>query len=660
MNRSLQAASLAAVLSLSASANAVTIEVQADRPGADINPAMWGIFFEDINFGADGGLYAELVKNRSFEFPDPLTGWSKISPSLARGRLSIRDDNPLNAANPHYLRIESEGSAPFGVVNEGFRGMGVRKGDAYNFSAQVRRTDGSAALRIELYGSDGTLLDSARLEDFSSDWKTYHAVLHPNDTDAKAKLYVLAEGKGAFDLDMVSLFPQKTWKNRPGGLRADMMQVLADLKPGFMRFPGGCIVEGTQLSGRYQWKKTLGPVEERPLLINRWNYEFLHRPAPDYFQSFGLGFFEFFQLCEDIGAQPLPIVNCGMACQFNSAELCPMDALNPYIQDALDLVEFANGPVTTAWGAKRAALGHPEPFNLKMMGVGNEQWGPQYIERYEKFSQALKQQDPGIALIAAAGPDPGDDRFKFLWSKLRALNADIVDEHCYSQPAWFLANTHRYDTYDRNGPKVFMGEYAAQSAYTLSTKNRNNLETAIAEAAYLTGLERNADVVRMASYAPLFAHVDAWQWTSDLIWVNNLTVLPTANYYVQQLFSRNRGDIALPTDIKDDASQTSGTTRKPSQLFASATRETSSGEIILKVVNAAHSTTEAEINLETTFNVAGRAETIVLTGATGSAMNTFDQPRKVAPVDSIIQNTSNAFRHTFPANSMTVMTLKPK
>ena len=660
MNRSLQAASLAAVLSLSASANAVTIEVQADRPGADINPAMWGIFFEDINFGADGGLYAELVKNRSFEFPDPLTGWSKISPSLARGRLSIRDDNPLNAANPHYLRIESEGSAPFGVANDGFRGLGVRKGDAYNFSAQVRRTDGSAALRIELYGSDGTLLDSARLEDFSSDWKTYHAVLHPNDTDAKAKLYVLAEGKGAFDLDMVSLFPQKTWKNRPGGLRADMVQVLADLKPGFMRFPGGCIVEGTQLSGRYQWKKTLGPVEERPLLINRWNYEFLHRPAPDYFQSFGLGFFEFFQLCEDIGAQPLPIVNCGMACQFNSAELCPMDALNPYIQDALDLVEFANGPVTTAWGAKRAALGHPKPFNLKMMGVGNEQWGPQYIERYEKFSQALKQQDPGIALIAAAGPDPGDDRFKFLWSKLRALNADIVDEHCYSQPAWFLANTHRYDTYDRNGPKVFMGEYAAQSAYTLSTKNRNNLETAIAEAAYLTGLERNADVVRMASYAPLFAHVDAWQWTSDLIWVNNLTVLPTANYYVQQLFSRNRGDIALPTDIKDDASQTSGTTRKPSQLFASATRETSSGEIILKVVNAAHSTTEAEINLETTFNIAGRVETIVLTGATGSAMNTFDQPRKVAPVDSIIQNTSNAFRHTFPANSMTVMRLKPK
>jgi alpha-L-arabinofuranosidase len=417
-------------------------------------------------------------------------------------------------------------------------------------------------------------------------------------------------------------------------------------------------VEGTQLSGRYQWKKTLAPAEERPLLINRWNYEFLHRPAPDYFQSFGLGFFEFFQLCEDIGAQPLPIVNCGMACQFNSAELCPMDALNPFIQDALDLVEFANGPVTTEWGAKRAALGHPEPFNLKMMGVGNEQWGPQYIERYEKFSQVLKQKYSEIKLIAAAGPDPGDDRFKFLWSKLRALNADIVDEHCYSQPAWFLANTHRYDTYDRNGPKVFMGEYAAQSVATLSTKNRNNLETAIAEAAYLTGLERNADVVRMASYAPLFAHVDAWQWTPDLIWVDNLAVLPTANYYVQQLFSRNRGDKVLPTDIKDEGSQTSGITGQAPQLFASATRENASGEVILKVVNAANSAAEAEIKLKTTTAVAGRATIVVLTGASGAAMNSFDQPRNVAPVESIVQDASNAFRHTFPANSMTVMRLK--
>jgi len=397
-----------------------------------------------------------------------------------------------------------------------------------------------------------------------------------------------------------------------------------------MRFPGGCIVEGSELAVRYQWKKTIGPVAERPLLINRWNYEFLHRPTPDYYQSFGLGFFEFFQLCEDIGAQPLPILNCGMACQFNSAELCPTDQLAPYIQDALDLVEFANGPVTSEWGARRAALGHPEPFHLGMMGIGNEQWGPQYVERLAAFSKTLKAKYPDLKLIAAAGPDPGDDRFKFLWSQFRSWHADIVDEHCYAAPAWFLANSHRYDQYDRNGPKVFMGEYAAQSDRVLSTKNRNNLTTAVAEAAYLTGLERNADVVRMASYAPLFANADAWQWTPDLIWVNNLTVLPTANYYVQQLFSRNHGDAILPASVKLEANQPHAPNGE--RFFASATREESSGEIILKVVNAADSVTEAEIDIETTATVAGSARTIVLTGASGDAMNSFEQPRNVVPV----------------------------
>ena len=651
IHKTRRVSSLVAMLSLLAQANAATIEVQVDKPGAGINPAMWGIFFEDINFGADGGLYAELIKNRAFEFPDPMMGWSKLVPTKSKGQLTIRDDKPFNAANPHYLRIESTELLPVGVANEGFRGIGVKKGEAYNFSAQIRKVDGAAVLRVALYGSDGAVLDSVSLKDFSNDWKMEAAVLHPNDTDAKARLYVLIEGKGTLDLDMVSLFPEKTWKNRPGGLRADMVQILADMKPGFMRFPGGCIVEGPELSGRYQWKKTIGPVEERQLLVNRWNMEFLHRPAPDYYQTFGLGFFEYFQLCEDIGAQPLPILNCGMACQFNSGELCPMDQLDPFIQDALDLIEFANGPVTSVWGAKRAAFGHPEPFNMKMLGVGNEQWGPQYIERFAKFSSVLKQKYPGISLIAAAGPDPGDERFKFLWSKLRELNADIVDEHCYSQPAWFLANTHRYDNYDRKGPRVFMGEYAVQSQYTLSPKNRNNLETAIAEAAYLTGLERNADVVRLASYAPLFAHVDAWQWRPDLIWVNNLTVMGTPNYYVQQLFSLNRGDQTLPIKV-------SGETQ--TNLFASATRDNATGEVILKVVNAARSEALAGIKLDTAGSVDDRASAIVLTGVTGAAENSFEQPRLVAPIETKIQNASGSFQHTFPAHSMTVMRLKVK
>jgi len=523
-----------------------TIEVQVGKPGARINPAMWGIFFEDINFGADGGLYAELVKNRAFGFPDPLMGWTKISPSLARGEISIRDDGPFAPANPHYVRIRSEGTVPFGISNEGFRGMGVRQGEAYHFSAQIRGVTGSPVLLVQLYGADGSLLDSVPLGGFSSYWKKCTATLHPNDTDAKARLALLVEGKGAVDLAMVSLFPEKTWKSRPGGLRADMVQMLADLKPGFLRFPGGCVVEGSVLERRYQWKNTIGPIENRKLLINRWNYEFLHRPTPDYFQSFGLGFFEFFQLCEDIGAEPLPILNCGMACQFNSGELVPLDRLDPFIQDALDLIEFANGSATSLWGAKRAALGHPQPFNLKMLGVGNEQWGPQYIERLARFSKVLKEKHPEIALVSSAGPLPADERFHFLWPKFRELKADIVDEHCYATPLWFLANSHRYDHYDRNGPKVFFGEYAAQSVAMVSTRNRNNLECALSEAAYMTGLEHNADVVRMASYAPLFAHVEGWQWTPNLIWTDNLRVYGTPNYYVQQLFSLNRGDVVLP------------------------------------------------------------------------------------------------------------------
>jgi alpha-L-arabinofuranosidase len=646
----------AGVLSTWMAAGAVTIEVHADRPGASISPTMWGVFFEDINFGADGGLYAELVKNRSFEFPDPMMGWSRLSPSMARGQLSIRQDHPFNAANPHYLRIESEGPALFGVANEGFRGMGVRAGEAYDFSTQVRQISGAAGLQVELYGSDGVLLDSVPLRDFNSDWQKRTAVLRPKETDAKARLYVLVDGKGAFDLDMVSLFPQKTWKNRSGGLRADMVQMLADLKPGFVRFPGGCIVEGSDLSRRYQWKKTIGPVEERPLLVNRWNYEFLHRPASDYFQSFGLGFFEFFQMCEDIGAQPLPILNCGMACQFNSSELCPLDRLDPFIQDALDLVEFANGPVTSPWGARRAALGHPEPFHLHMMGIGNEQWGEQYVDRYEKFARALKQKFPEISLVAAAGPEPADERFKFLWSKFRALNADIIDEHCYALPVWFLSNTHRYDQYDRHGPKVFMGEYAAQSIRTVSPRNRNNLETAIAEAAYLTGLERNADVVRMASYAPLFAHVDAWQWRPDLIWADNFQVLATPNYYVQQLFSRNRGDHVLATELTDVPGSTSGG-RYP-LFFASAAEDTTAGEIILKVVNASNSPTAAQIKIDPLTRGFRSGIERVLTGSGPEAENSFERPHSVAPAQATLSEVSNSFSHIFPANSLSVLRLR--
>ena len=652
---SLFAASAGALFVMAPVANsgAITLTIQTDKPGTQINPAMWGIFFEDINFGADGGLYAEMVKNRSFEFPDPLMGWIKISPSLAQGELLVRDEDPFDPNNPHYVRIVSEGTAPFGISNEGFRGMGVRKGETYNFSAQIRGVDGSPNLRLQLYGGDGTLLDEVRLADFSSGWQKYTATLHPKDTDGQARLALVLDGKGIVDLDMVSLFPARTWKDRPGGLRADMAQALADMHPGFLRFPGGCIVEGSVLARRYQWKNTIGPVEDRHLLIDRWNYEFQHRPTPDYFQSFGLGFYEYFQLCEDIGTEPLPILNCGMACQFNSGELCPMDQLQSYIQDALDLVEFANGETNTTWGAKRAALGHPEPFHLKMLGVGNEQWGQQYIDRYTKFAEALKAKYPDIQLVSAAGPEPADKRFEFAWSKLRVLHADIIDEHCYARPEWFFANTHRYDNYDRNGPKVFMGEYAAQSDKVVSVKNRNTIECALAEAAYMTGLERNADVVRMASYAPLFANTEAWQWTPDLIWVNSLNIYETPDYYVQQLFSCNRGDKVLPAQLNGIDTSPSGI----QNLYASATSDDKVGEVILKIVNPGDTVQSVRINLAGAQSVSPQATEFVLAGSPDDE-NSMEQPGHIMPVESTVKNVAANFSSDFQPHSLTVLRIK--
>jgi alpha-L-arabinofuranosidase len=625
---------------------AATVSVRVDQPGAQVNPAMWGVFFEDINFGADGGLYAELVKNRGFEFPEPLMGWMRISPSLAKGELTVRDDAPFNPANPHYVRMESAAAAPFGLSNEGFRGMGVRKGEAYDFSAQIRDVSGGSKLSIRLYGGDGTLLDSVTLQNFSGAWAKYSAVLHPNDTDPKARLAVLLDGKGTVDVDFVSLFPEATWKNRAGGLRADMVQALADMHPGFVRFPGGCIVEGSTLARRYQWKNTIGPIEERKVLVNRWNYEFVHRPTPDYYQSFGLGFFEYFQMCEDIGAQPLPILNCGMACQFNSGELCPLDELGPYIQDALDLIEFANGPTDSPWGAKRAALGHPAPFNMRLLGVGNEQWGLQYFERYEKFAKVLKEKHPEISLVSAAGPDPADPRFRLAWTTLRGLHADIIDEHCYSQPDWFFSHAHRYDHYDRNGPKVFMGEYAAQSSAAVSTKNRNNLECALSEAAYMTGLERNADVVRMASYAPLFANTEAWQWTPDLIWVDSLRLMRTPNYYVQSLFAQNRGDRVLPVATDSDG--------PAARFYASATLDDGLGDIIVKLVNATGKESATTLDLVGAGSIKG-AKWTLLQSDDLHAENSIGSPDKVAPRETALSPEGGKVNLTLPANSFSVI-----
>lgn len=639
-----------------------TIKVQVDQPGGDISPTMFGIFFEDINFGADGGLYPERVKNRSFEFPEPMMAWKEIDRQGSKGTITVLESNPINTNNSHYLHLEVENAgAGFGVTNEGFRGIGVKRGEAYTFSVYARISEHAQragdtrtierrpmVLRIELEDENGRNLGNATISGLTTNWKKYAITLRPSATSLKARLNILAVGGGAVDIDIASLFPKSTWNNRENGLRADLVQLLKDMKPGFLRFPGGCIVEGRYLKTRYQWKTTIGDIADRHLIINRWNDEFKHKPAPDYYQSFGLGFYEYFQLSEDIGAQPLPIINCGMACQFNSSELVPLDELDPYIQDALDLIEFANGPVDSSWGHLRAQMGHPAPFNLKMLGVGNEQWGPQFIERYQQFAKVLKQKHPEITLISDSGPSPNDDRFSFLWTKLRDLNADIVDEHYYMAPGWFLANSDRYDNYPRTGPKVFAGEYAAQSVGIASPDNKNNWECALAEAAFVTGLERNADVVRMASYAPLFAHVDAWQWTPDLIWFDNLRSYGTPNYYVQKLFSTNKGTHMLPVWI--DGSSKNG----KDKLYVSAAFDKPAGEVILKIVNAETSPREVTINLSGARAVKKVGQAYVLTSSDLKAENSFDGPTRVSPVKRQLP-VAGEFNYTFAPSSLTVL-----
>lgn len=522
-------------------AHDATLHIQVDGDGPAIDPMMHGVFFEDINYAADGGIYAELIQNRSFEDRDALFAWSTVGSESAE-RVTLETQSPLNAANPHYVRLAASADAELGIANSGYGGVALKQGEPYLISLYARpATDASPRLAVQLVNPDGQELASCRFDKLATGWNKYSAKVVCRDSSTDARLVVTAAA-APVDLDFVSLFPENTWKQRRNGMRSDIVQVLADMKPAFVRFPGGCIVEGKTLSNAYRWKETIGDVAARKQNWNRW----AEWNAPHYYQSYGLGFFEYFQLCEDIGAEPVPILNCGMACQFQSGELVPIDQLQPWIQDALDLVEFANGPAGSTWGSKRAEMGHPEPFNLKYLGVGNEQWGPDYFVRYELFYKALKKRYPDLHIITTSGPGVDDANWRFANEKFRSLPAEIVDEHYYRPPQWFLDNAARYDHYDRNGPQIFAGEFASHGP-----GRRNDLEGALVEAAFMTGLVRNADLVCMSSYAPLFAKVGSTQWAPDLIWFDNTRVYGSPSYYVQQLYSLHRGDRVLPTALEE-------------------------------------------------------------------------------------------------------------
>ena len=632
--------SLAFALAATLSANAQHVmDVQTKKLGAPVQSTMYGIFFEDINYAADGGLYAELVMNRSFEFPNHFAGWD-IS-----GKVTLKDDGPFDR-NPHYVRLAPAGHRDKHTMieNHGFFGIGVKGGQEYRFSVWARVPDGGKAkLWIDLV-DNATMSDDQKLGNTSVDisgkeWKKYTAIIKPRRTFDKAHLRVWGDSQVTTDLEHVSLFPTDTWKGRENGMRRDLAQALFDMHPGVFRFPGGCIVEGTDLETRYQWKNSVGPVENRPLNENRWHYTFTSRYFPDYYQSYGLGFYEFFQLCEDFGCEPLPVISCGLSCQFQNPDPTqagvhvPVDQLDSYIQDALDLVEFANGDVTTKWGKVRADMGHPQPFNLKFLGVGNEQWdydekhggyGPVFTERLKKFNDALRAKYPTLKLIGTTGPNSEGWDFDLLQPRMKELKVDLYDEHYYRNEEWFLSHGLRYDSYDRKGPRVFAGEYACHG----KGKKWNHFETSLYEAAHMTGIERNADLVHMATYAPLFAHVEGWQWRPDAIWYDNLRSFRSVSYYVQQIFAMNRGTnvLQLTMNGKPVAGQ-----EGQDGLFASGVFDKDADEIVVKVVNTSKQPQPVTLNL---VGIKGDRTATTLTLSHNGSMddeNTLDQPEKITP-----------------------------
>ena len=618
--------------SVFASAQTAVMDVNTKKAGAPIQNTMYGLFFEDINYAADGGLYGELVKNRSFEFPQHFMGWQTF------GKVALLNDGPFERC-PHYVRLSYPGHTDrrTGLVNEGFFGIGVKKGETYRFTVWARSLKGTAQITVQLIDpstmGERQEFAGAQIKVQNRKWARYEVQLKSPVTMNKAALRIYLNGRNAIDLEHVSLFPVHTFKNRENGMRRDLAQALADQHPGVLRFPGGCIVEGVDLATRYQWKNTIGPVENRPLNENRWEYTFPHRFYPDYFQSYGLGFFEFFQLSEDIGAEPLPVLNVGMSCQFqnrnNPKAHVPVDELKPYIDDCLDLIEFANGDTTTVWGRKRAEMGHPAPFNMKYLGVGNEQWDTLYYERLEPFVKAIRAKYPNIKLIGTSGPDSEGKMFELGWKAMKQQKVDLVDEHFYRPEAWFLSHGLRYESYDRKGPKVFAGEYACHG----KGKKWNHYETSLYEAAFMTDLERNADVVHMTAYAPLLAHVEGWQWRPDLIWFDNTRMFKSVSYYVQQMYSTHKGTHVLPLTMagKPVAGQ-----EGQNGLFASAVTDKNTGEVIVKVINTSKQEQPVQLNLQG-MKGAVQASTLTLSHSEMDDENTLDQPEKIVPVKGVAQ-----------------------
>jgi alpha-L-arabinofuranosidase len=639
-------ATIAALGAQLMTAQSHNISVDVKKLGAPIQKTMYGIFFEDINYGADGGLYAELVKNRSFEFPQNLMGWDTF------GKVEVRTDGAPFLNNPHYVRLSLTGNLnkKTGLVNEGFFGIAVKKDSEYRFSvwARVPEESSEKTFNVDLVDQKGDNFSSFSITVNSKEWKKYEVIVKSTKTEPKAQLRIVQATEGILDLEHISLFPVDTWKGHKNGLRKDLAQALYDLNPGVFRFPGGCVVEGIDLETRYQWKNSVGAVENRKLNENMWVKGQANRVFPDYYQSYGMGFFELFQLSEEIGAEPLPVVNSGLACQLKNKDIkahALVTELEPYIQDALDLIEFANGNVSTKWGKVRADMGHPAPFNLKKIGIGNEQFGKLYYERLEVFVKAIRSKYPNIEVIgyhAEIGRDA-----KNSMSEMKRINVDLVDEHFYESPTWFLNQATRYDKYDRNGPKIFAGEYAC-----FADDKKNSFESALAEAAFMTGFERNADMVHMCTYAPLFAHVQGWQWKPDLIWFDNMSSVRSVNYYVQQLYGMNPGTNVLTT-VENNLPLTG-----QDGIYASSVLDKNKKEIILKIANTSESVKAVTYTFNGLKATNRKALQTVLKSDSLNLENTLENPNAIVPITKEISVFGNTLTIELAPKSFSLYTIQ--
>ena len=632
-----------------------TIQVDASR-GKSISDHLIGIFFEDINYAADGGLYAELVQNRDFEYSSKdgsRQGWdANYAWSVdGQGSMEIATEHPVHENNPHYavLDIRQVGAS---LLNDGYDGITLKKGEKYDFScfARIAGENKGGKVVVCLLDQAGNEVGKTLVKVSSKSWKKLKGVLTAQEDVRDAKLALRPEVSGTYHFDMVSLFPQNTFKGRKNGLRADLAQVLADLHPRFVRFPGGCVAHGDGIDNIYDWKGSIGPLEARKPLRNLWGYH----------QTRGLGYFEYFQFCEDIGAEPVPVLAAGVPCQ-NSGTCShhskdeigckgqqggiPMDEMPAYIQDVLDLIEYANGDARkTEWGRRRAEAGHPKPFNLKYIGIGNEDLITEvFEERFTMIYKAVREKYPEVTVIGTVGPFYEGTDYDEGWKLATRLGVPMVDEHYYVAPGWFIHNQDYYDRYDRNKSKVYLGEYAAHLPGRPS-----NLETALSEALYLTAVERNADVVSMTSYAPLLAKEGHTQWRPDLIYFNNEEVKPTVGYYTQQMYGQNAGNEYFDSTIKLDSRRDDVKKR----VGVSVVKDSVSGDFIVKLVNMLPVEVSAKIELEGVTFVNSTAQKTVLTG------NPKDE--KVIPIKEDMEVQGQGFAYTLPSYSFTVIRVGQK